>query len=121
LSGLERNLAKVEVASSSLVSRSKTSLVVNDLGSFGGHEFGDSARLEFFPSSGDRRCLLCRRHAIKFGRVVTDGESQRESPERDARTRRDEARSLLAKGIDPRARRLRERAAAQVAGASSKH
>jgi hypothetical protein len=46
LDDLRHNLAKVEVASSSLVSRSKTSLVVNDLGSFGGHEFGDSARLE---------------------------------------------------------------------------
>ena len=38
---------------------------------------------------------------------------------KDARDLRDQARALLAKGIDPRAHRRRERAAARVAGANT--
>lgn len=61
-----------------------------------------------------------------YFRFCWDGRQQRISlgryPEiglRDARTRRDEARSLVAQGIDPRARRQRERAVAQTAGATT--
>jgi hypothetical protein len=38
---------------------------------------------------------------------------------RDARTRRDEARNLVAKGIDPRVHRRQERAAAAAATANT--
>jgi hypothetical protein len=76
----------------------------------------------------DGLALFVRAKGSKYWyfRFSWDGKQQRISlgryPEidlRDARTRRDEARSLLAKGIDPRARRLRERVAAQVAGATT--
>jgi Arm DNA-binding domain len=76
----------------------------------------------------DGLSLFVRAKGTKYWyfRFSWDGKQQRISlgryPEiglRDARTRRDEARSLLAKGIDPRARRLRERTVAQVAGATT--
>jgi hypothetical protein len=41
---VERNLAKVEVASSSLVSRSNTSLIINDLEGFWESELGHFGR-----------------------------------------------------------------------------